>query len=185
MEEKDFNRIAQLIKTEVNAVRSDVGSFKEEMTAVRSDVGSLKEEMTAVRSDVGSLKEEMTSVRSDVGSLKEEMTAVRFDIGRLDGAVTAVRSDVGNLKEEMTAVRSDIGSFKEEIKDDFRLQVGILSEDFHGKLQLVAEGHQMLAEKMDRMHGELTGKIDAVAVDLAAHRIDTEGHKRGYMVQEP
>ncbi len=171
MEEKDFNRIAQLIKTEVNAVRSDVGSFKEEMTAVRSDVGSLKEEMTAVR--------------SDVGSLKEEMTAVRFDIGRLDGAVTAVRSDVGNLKEEMTAVRSDIGSFKEEIKDDFRLQVGILSEDFHGKLQLVAEGHQMLAEKMDRMHGELTGKIDAVAVDLAAHRIDTEGHKRGYMVQEP
>ena len=82
-------------------------------------------------------------------------------------------------------IEKAIESFKEEIKNDFRLQVGILSEDFQHKLQLIAEGHQMLAEKMDRMQGELTEKIDTVAADLAAHRADTEGHKRGYMVKEP
>jgi frataxin-like iron-binding protein CyaY len=46
-----------------------------------------------------------------------------------------------------TVVKAEVGSFKEEIKNDFRLQVGILSEDFHHKLQLVAEDHQMLSEK--------------------------------------
>lgn len=82
-------------------------------------------------------------------------------------------------------IEKAIENFKEEIKNDFRLQVGILSEDFQHKLKLVAEGHEMLAEKMDHMQGELAEKIDSVAADLAAHRADTEGHKRGYMVKEP
>jgi hypothetical protein len=50
----------------------------------------------------------------------------------------------------------------------------------------------MLSEKMDRMKDEMNGsmrgierKIDTVAADLAAHRADTEGHKRGYVVSEP
>jgi predicted phage tail protein len=96
----------------------------------------------------------------------------------------AVKSEVGSVKTEMKTMQAQLGSFKEEIKEDFHLQVGILSEDFQHKLQLVAEGHQMLAEKMDRMHGEVTRKIDAVATDLASHRVDTEGHKRGYQVSE-
>jgi chromosome segregation ATPase len=176
MEEKDFQRIEQLIgnvvKTEVGkAVNAELGSVKEDLQAMRSDVGSLRKEMQTVRSDVGSLKEEMQTVRSDVGSLKEEMQIVR--------------SDVGNVKEEVKTVREELGSFKKEIKEDFRLQVGILSKDFQHKLQLVAEGHQMLSEKMDRMRDELGNKVDTVTSDLAAHRADTEGHKRGYMVSEP
>lgn len=145
MEEKDFQRIEQLIG---KAVKAEVGK------AVKAELGSVNENLQAVRSDVGSLKEEMLSVRSDVG----------------------------NIKEEIKTVRKELGSFKDEIKNDFRLQAGILSEDFQHKLQLVAEGHQMLSEKMDRMRDEVTGKIDAVAVDLTAHRADTEGHKRGYKV---
>ena len=88
-------------------------------------------------------------------------------------------------EKDFQRIEEMIGNFKEEIKNDFRLQTGILSEDFQHKLQLVAEGHQMLAEKMDRMNEDLGGKIDTVAADLAAHRLDTEGHKRGYMVKEP
>ena len=155
MEEKDFQRIEQLIG---KVVKAEVGK------AVKAELGSVKEDFQAVRSDVGSLKEEMQ----------------------------IVRSDVGNLKEEVKTVRKELGSFKEEIKEDFHLQVGILSEDFQHKLQLVAEGHQMLSEKMDRMKDEMNGsmqsierKIDTVATDLAAHRADTEGHKRGYVVSEP
>ncbi len=141
MEEKDFQRIEQLIG---KVVKTEVGK--------------------AVKTEIESITEDMRSVRSDVGS----------------------------VKEEVKAVREEIGSFKEEIKKDFRLQVGILSEDFQHRLQLVAEGHQMLAEKMDRMKDEMNGsmqgierKIDTVATDLAAHRADTEGHKRGYMAKEP
>ncbi|HAS54184.1 MAG: hypothetical protein A2X56_02650 [Nitrospirae bacterium GWC2_57_13] len=77
---------------------------------------------------------------------------------------------------------------REESKNDFCPQTGILSEEFQHKLQLVAEGHQMLPEKMDRMQGEIgeiKDTVTAVAADLAAHRADTEGHKRGYMVKEP
>lgn len=50
----------------------------------------------------------------------------------------------------------------------------------------------MLSEKLDRAKtdiedkiGHIDKKVDGVAADLAAHRIDTEGHKRGYMVREP
>jgi len=38
---------------------------------------------------------------------------------------------------------------------------------------------------LDRVEERLEKKIDAVAVDIAAHRADTEGHKKGYMVREP
>jgi peptidoglycan hydrolase CwlO-like protein len=151
MEEKDFQRIEQLIG---KAVKAEVGK--------------------AVKAEIESVTEDMRSVRSDVSGLKEGMAVVR--------------SDVGSVKEEVKAVREEIGSFKDEIKKDFRLQVGILSEDFQHKLQLVAEGHQMLSEKMDRMQGEIgeiKDTVTAVAADLAAHRADTEGHKRGYMVKEP
>ena len=55
----------------------------------------------------------------------------------------------------------------------------------HNKMLKFVEGHQLRAEKMDRIRDKMTGKIDAVATDLAAHRADTEGHKRGYMVKEP
>jgi uncharacterized protein (UPF0335 family) len=75
-----------------------------------------------------------------------------------------------------------------------------LSEDFQHKLDIVAEGRQMLSEKLDRVEGQLeqridrvekrinevdaklSKKIDAVAADLAAHRADTEIHRTGYQV---
>lgn len=41
-----------------------------------------------------------------------------------------------------------------------------------------------LSGKLDRVEERLEKKIDAVAADLTAHRADTEGHKRGYMVKE-
>lgn len=172
MEEKDFQRIEQMIG---KAVRTEVGPLKDEIKTVRAEVGTVKDEIKAVRAEVGTVKDEIKAVRAEVGSFKEE-----------------IRAEVGSVKDEIKAVRADVGNFKEEIKDDFHLQVGILSEDFQHKLQFVAEGHQMLSEKMERMHGELNSsirdidkKIDAVAADLAAHRADTEGHKRGYMVREP
>jgi hypothetical protein len=85
----------------------------------------------------------------------------------------------------------------------------ILLEDIRGKFDLVLEGHDSLRKeirdareesnekhdltafqikalnkKLDDKTEELRKRIDAVGADLAAHRADTEGHKREYRVSE-
>jgi hypothetical protein len=102
--------------------------------------------------------------------------------------------------------------FKDEIKEEFRHQLGIQSEGFQCKLDLVVEGHQMLSDKLDRVEERLDGridcvvnkldtvaaqgnttaakldnvvrKLDAIAADLSAHRADTEAHPPVYRVKE-
>ncbi|WP_305047119.1 hypothetical protein [Geoalkalibacter sp.] len=78
-----------------------------------------------------------------------------------------------------------------EINDDFRHQLAIQREDFQHKLDLVVEGHQALAEKLEAARDELRAdiarvdkRVTAVAADLAAHRRDTEAHRKGWRVRE-
>ncbi len=69
----------------------------------------------------------------------------------------------------------------------FKHHVGIIAEDFQHKMDIVVEGHQMLAEKIDRLEvrmDRLETKVDGVAIDLAAHRADTEAHHGVYRVKE-
>jgi len=82
-------------------------------------------------------------------------------------------------------------NFKDEIIHEFRHQIGIQGEEFQHKLDVVVEGQQMLAERMDRMEVELKQEIrkvdqrvTAVAADLSAHRKDTEAHHGVYRVKE-
>ena len=44
---------------------------------------------------------------------------------------------------------------KREIEDIFKHHIGILSEDFQSKLDIVVEGHHILNEKADRMDKRL------------------------------
>ncbi len=98
---------------------------------------------------------------------------------------------VGVLREEIGGMDRRIGTLRQELNEDFKHHVGILTEDFNHKLQIVAEGHQMLAEKIDRVKTDIEHKIDVVekkvdlaAADITLHRTDTEGHKKGYLVRE-
>jgi BMFP domain-containing protein YqiC len=91
--------------------------------------------------------------------------------------------------EEMMA--RAMGKFRGEIGDDFRHQLGLQREDFQHKLDLVVEGQQMLAEKLERVdsrvdqvESRLTRKVDAIAADITAHRHDTEAHRKGWRVRE-
>ncbi|MBW6511777.1 MAG: hypothetical protein K0A93_06620 [Desulfuromonadaceae bacterium] len=80
--------------------------------------------------------------------------------------------------------------------EQFQQYIGIMAENIDHKLALVAEGHQMLSEKLDRVESSLVLKIntveknlsarlDDVAVDLKSHRTDTEAHHGGvYLVKE-
>lgn len=74
----------------------------------------------------------------------------------------------------------------------------ILLEDIKSKVDLVIEGHDALRQEIQEARQELNEKIelnsflvkginkkiDDVAADLAAHRVDTERHSRGYKVSE-
>ncbi len=81
-----------------------------------------------------------------------------------------------------------------QIGELFKHHIGILSEDFQHKLDLVVEGQQMLAERMERMEGRMDSletkvdrlevRLDAVATDLTAHRKDTEAHHGVCRVKE-
>ena len=74
-----------------------------------------------------------------------------------------------------------------KIEEMFKHHMGMMSEDFQHKLDIVVEGHQMLAEKIDRLEvrmDRLETKVDGVATDLAAHRTDTEAHHGVYRVKE-
>jgi chromosome segregation ATPase len=120
----------------------------------------------------------------------------------------AVHKD--EIKEEF---QHRLAAHKDEIKEEFRHQLGIQTEHFQHKLDFVVEGHQMLSEKIDRgeerldkrmdclehklgrvaaelgevkSRGELTAaKLDRVAVELSAHRRDTETHPPVYKFKEP
>ena len=49
-----------------------------------------------------------------------------------------------------------------EIEEIFVRHIGILSEGFQHKLDIVAEGHQMLSEKLDAVESRLDKRIDRV-----------------------
>ena len=84
----------------------------------------------------------------------------------------------------------------------FRHHIGILTEEFQHKLDIVAEGHEILADKIETAQNQLKGeiqridqrltmaeanlsrKIDAIYVDLAAHRDDTEKYRALYGISE-
>lgn len=55
--------------------------------------------------------------------------------------------DFDRLKQIVTdIVGSQLLKQREANNEDFKHHVGILTEDFQHKLQIVAEGHQMLSE---------------------------------------
>lgn len=94
----------------------------------------------------------------------------------------------------------DEGDFK-EIEMMFKHQFGILWEDVQHKLDIVVEGHGILAEKLESTGDELkeiqkvnqrltlaeanlSKKINAISSDLAGHRADTEIHRKQYSISE-
>src|SRR6266567_386280 len=56
-----------------------------------------------------------------------------------------------------------------KIEEIFKHHIGVMSEDFQHKLDIVAEGHQMLGDKIDRMEerlGGVEGRLERVELRL-------------------
>jgi len=78
-------------------------------------------------------------------------------------------------------------NFKDEIIQSVDHQMGIVQEDVQHKLDLVVEGQQALVKQLDRMEGRLEDlgtRVDGIAINLSAHRRDTEAHRKGWRVRE-
>ena len=114
--------------------------------------------------------------------------------------------DLKQIEAMMTRV---VGRFRSETVEAFDQRIGVLEESFQHKLDLVVEGQQLLAEKLEATRTELKTdiakvdhrltvgearfdqrfdglekKLDHVAADLQEHRADTEAHRKGWRVRE-
>ena len=128
--------------------------------------------------------------------IKDDSQRFKDDIKK---DLLAFKDDSQEFKAD---IKKDLLTFKDEVKAEFRHQIGIQSEHFQHKLDIVAEGHEVLRKeirdtreevcekiklvdfKLGTMNESLNEKIDAVAADLSAHRADTEVHKKVYKVKE-
>ena len=110
------------------------------------------------------------------------------DFERIEKLFTRLSDDFSRKLEEQGEV---FGRKLDQQSEDFQRWLGVQGDDFQHKLNLVVEGQQMLAERMDRAEVEIKEEIrkvdqrvTAVAADLSAHRKDTEAHGTVYRVKE-
>jgi len=116
--------------------------------------------------------------------------AEQFD-QKLDGLAEQFDQKLDGLSERYDQKLAD---FSEESKR----YVTAVSESFDLKIGMLAEGHQLLTEKLERIETQmdhmnlridrvelgLTQKLNQIAADVAAHRADTEAHSGVYSVRE-
>ena len=103
---------------------------------------------------------------------------------------------IGQMVAQVIEVQLE--GVKDAIIEGFHHQVALERELFQKHLSLVAEGHQMLFDKLegieasirqvdskvDRVELSLTDKLNGIAADVSAHRADTEAHSGLYVVKE-
>jgi archaellum component FlaC len=102
-----------------------------------------------------------------------------------------IRGKFELVLEGHDVLRKEIKDTREELCEKINVvdfKVGVLNQkidNVHDQLnQKIDNVHDQLNQKIDRVRDGLGKKIDAVAVDLAAHRRDTEAHPPLYKVKE-
>jgi hypothetical protein len=91
-----------------------------------------------------------------------------------------IRGKFDLVLEGHDVLHKEIRDTRKELCEKINLvdfKVGVLNQKIDGV-------HDKLDQKIDSVRDELGQKIDAVAVDLAAHRRDTEAHPSLYKVKE-
>jgi len=129
--------------------------------------------------EIGSLVARVLDQRS--GQFQQE---IKSDMAGLRGEL---KSDMAEMRAEFDLKLAEHGqSIKQDFRAELRHQFGVYSEDLKHQVQLLAEGHLPLAEKIGRIDHRLKKtevRLDLVVSELLAHRADTEAHKI-YQVKE-
>lgn len=113
--------------------------------------------------------------------------SARFDT-KVETIATSVDQKLNQFKKEVETIAANVDQklnrFKKEIVDEFSHQIKLQTEDFQQGLSVVAEGHQMLSDKLDRIEADLDNKLESISAKLSAHRADNESHGGMYLVKE-
>ena len=103
----------------------------------------------------------------------------------VDSRLAQMSTDIDSKLEQMSSgFDSKLDRHKEEIVKEFGHQTTIQTEQFHKAMAIVVEGHQMLADKIERVELRLEKRIDSLAEQLDAHRCDTKAHGSAYRIME-
>lgn len=108
-------------------------------------------------------------------------TKVETIAANVDQKLNQFKNDVETIA---TSVDQKLNRFKKEIIDEFSHQIKLQTEDFQQGLSVVAEGHQMLSDKLDRVEAGIDNQLESISAKLSAHRADTEAHGGIYLVKE-
>ncbi|MCX5902842.1 MAG: hypothetical protein NTV89_05100 [Proteobacteria bacterium] len=112
---------------------------------------------------------------------KEHLEILLEDIrGKFDLVLEghdSLRKEIRDAREESNE-KHDLTAFQIKALNN---KLDDKTQELHNKIDA---GNTSLNKKIDDVEARQTKKIDAVANDLAAHRADTEGHKREYKVSE-
>ena len=166
MEEKDFQRIAQMVTQIIDT------KFEQQSVRLDSKLDQLSDQFDA---KLGKFDAKLDLWVDDFDSklkrldAKLDTTAADFDskLKRLDAKLDTTAADFG----------AKLDRHKEELLKEFRHQISLQTDDFNKGLAFIAEGHQMLDEKVDRIELRLDAKIDSQTRELDAHRSDPEAHR--------
>ena len=108
------------------------------------------------------------------GDIRETRQAFNEKLDLVNFKVDTLHQRVENVREGLT---DKIENVREGLTD----KIENVREELVEKIDNVREE---LVEKIDNVEAGLSEKIDAVAEDLAAHRADTESHRKGYKVSD-
>ncbi len=87
--------------------------------------------------------------------VREGKDETNFKIDTLHQRIEKMDQKIGKMDQKIEKMDKKIGTFRQELKEEIR-----------------------------DLRSDLSGKIDHVASDLAAHRADTESHPKGYRISE-
>ena len=146
MDEKDFERIAQMVGQVIDTKLDQVNARFDQVDARFDQVDTRFEQIDA--------KFEQIDARFEQIDVRFEQMDTRFE------------------------------QFKDEIIHEFDHGLTLHDNGYQNGLAVIAEGHQMLSEKLERVESSLSLKIDKIAAEVAAHRADTEVHHGIYRVKE-
>ena len=103
-----------------------------------------------------------------------------MDKDNLEIILEDIREKFDLVLEGHSSLHKRIDKAEQNLNDKISL-VDFKVDTLHQRVENVREE---LVEKIDNVEAGLSEKIDAVAEDLAAHRADTESHRKGYKVSD-
>jgi archaellum component FlaC len=111
-------------------------------------------------------------------NLNDKISLVDFKVGVLNQKIDGVHD---KLDQKIDSVYDKLDQKIESVYDKLDQKIDGVYDKLDQKIDGVCD---KLDQKIDGARDELGQKIDAVAVDLAAHRRDTEAHPSLYKVKE-